>query len=182
MAKVGPVQIVAFAVAASAVACSVDVRGSEVSTREEKRFTVSTTEPVELKLRTFDGTLVVRSWDKNEVLVEIERRAPDQSAAEALVVNQTQDGNKITIEAPTAENRRSVELWRLAVGQFLRDPPTSRRARSEHRRRRDRRVGPSGNDRFELGRRPDRCVAPRWPGEGAHRRWNHSNRSGRREG
>ena len=59
MAKVGLVQIVAFAVAASAVACSVDVRGSEVSTREEKRFTVSTTEPVELKLRTFDGTLVV---------------------------------------------------------------------------------------------------------------------------
>ena len=50
MAKVGPVQIVAFAVAASAVACSVDVRGSEVSTREEKRFTVSATEPVELKL------------------------------------------------------------------------------------------------------------------------------------
>ena len=74
MAKLRPVQIVAFAVAASAVACSVDVRGSEVSTREEKRFTVSATEPVELKLRTFDGTLVVRSWDKNEVLVEIERR------------------------------------------------------------------------------------------------------------
>jgi DUF4097 and DUF4098 domain-containing protein YvlB len=110
MAKVGPVQIVAFAVAASAVACSVDVRGSEVSTHEEKRFTVSTTEPVELKLRTFDGTLVVRSWDKNEVLVEIERRAPDQAAAEALVVNQTQDGNKITIEAPTTENRRSVSF------------------------------------------------------------------------
>ena len=36
--------------------------------------------------------------------------APDQSAAEALVVNQTQDGNKITIEAPTAENRRSVSF------------------------------------------------------------------------
>src|SRR6185436_11237181 len=110
MAKVGPVQIVAFAVAASAVACSVDVRGSEVSTREEKRFTVSATEPVDVKLKTFDGTLTIRSWDKNEVFAEIERRAPDQSAAEALVVNQTQDGNKITIEALSPAERKVVNF------------------------------------------------------------------------
>ena len=181
MAKVRPVQIVAFAVAASAVACSVDVRGSEVSTREEKRFTVSATEPVELKLRTFDGTLVVRSWDKNEVLVEIERRAPDQSAAEALVVNQTQDGNKITIEAPTAENRRSVSFGVSQSVNFSVTLPRRVALEASTGDGGDRRVGSSGNDRFELGRRPDRCVAPRRPGEGAHRRWNHSNRSGRRE-
>jgi hypothetical protein len=105
-----PVQIVALAVATTSVACSVDLRGSEVSTRDEKRFTVSTAEPVDLKLMTFDGTLVVRSWDKNEVFVEIERRAPDQTAAEALVVNQTQDGNKITIEAPSPQERRVVNF------------------------------------------------------------------------
>jgi DUF4097 and DUF4098 domain-containing protein YvlB len=92
------------------VACSVDVRGSEVSTREEKRFTVAAAQRVDLTLRTFDGTLTVRSWDKNEVFVEIERRAPDQSAAEALVVNQTQDGNKITIEAPSPQERRAVNF------------------------------------------------------------------------
>jgi len=84
MAKVSPLQIVAFAVAASAAACSVDVRGSEVSAREEKRFTVSSAEPVELKLKTFDGTLVVRSWDKNEVLVEIERRHVESLARDLL--------------------------------------------------------------------------------------------------
>ena len=106
MAMLRPVQIVTLALTTTSVACSVDLRGSEVSTREEKRFTVSATEPVDLNLRTFDGTLVIRSWDKNEVLVEIERRAPDQSAADALVVNQTQDGNKITLEAPSGENRR----------------------------------------------------------------------------
>ena len=39
------------------VACSIDVRGNEASTREEKRFTVSATEPVDLKIQTFDGAI-----------------------------------------------------------------------------------------------------------------------------
>lgn len=103
------VHVLAFVVTvAGSVACSIDVRGNEASTREEKRFTVSTTEPVDLKIQTFDGAITVRSWDKNEVLVEVERRGPDQSAAEALVVNQTQEGNQIAIEAPNPPNRRSV--------------------------------------------------------------------------
>ena len=103
------VHVLAFVVTvAGSVACSIDVRGNEASTREEKRFTVSTTEPVDLKIQTFDGAITVRSWDKNEVLVEVERRGPDQSAAEALVVNQTQEGNQIAIEAPNPPHRRSV--------------------------------------------------------------------------
>lgn len=110
MAMLRPVQVVALVVAMASVACSVDLRGSAVSTREEKRFTVSTTEPVDLKVKTFDGTLTIRSWDKNEVFAEIERRAPDQSAAEALVVNQTQDGNKITIEALSPAERKVVNF------------------------------------------------------------------------
>ena len=69
MATLRPVHIVALTIAVASSACSVDLRGNEVSTREEKRFTVSTSEQVELKLRTFDGALTVRSWDKNEVFV-----------------------------------------------------------------------------------------------------------------
>jgi DUF4097 and DUF4098 domain-containing protein YvlB len=42
------------------------------------------------------------------VLVEIERRAPDQASAEALVVNQTQEGNRIVVEAPGEGNRNGV--------------------------------------------------------------------------
>jgi len=110
MAMLRPIQIVTLTLATTSVACSVDLRGSEVSTREEKRFTVSATEPVDLNLKTFDGTVTVRSWDKNEVLVEIERRAPDQAATEALVVNQTQDGNKITIEALSPGERRVINF------------------------------------------------------------------------
>jgi hypothetical protein len=99
--------LVNVAVVAASASCSVDVRGNEVSTREEKRFSVSAGQPVELKIQTFDGAIAVRSWDRNEVLVEIERRGPDQATAEALVVNQTQEGNRIVIEAPSARNQRN---------------------------------------------------------------------------
>jgi hypothetical protein len=108
MATLRPVQIVAVLIAAAATGCSIDVQGSQTSTREEKQFTVSATEPVDLRIQTFDGAITVRSWEKNEVLVQIERRGPDQSSAEALVVNQTQEGNRIVIEAPSPGNRRSV--------------------------------------------------------------------------
>jgi DUF4097 and DUF4098 domain-containing protein YvlB len=105
------VHVIAFlAVAAGSAACSIDVQGSQASTREEKRFTVSAAEPVELRLQTFDGAVVVRSWDRNEVLVEIERRAPDQTSADALVVNQMQEGNRIVVEAPGEPNRNTVSF------------------------------------------------------------------------
>ena len=84
--------------ALGSAACSIDVRGEGIVTREEKRFTV--TGAPDLNLRTFDGSIQVKSWDRNEVLVEIERRGPDAQTAEALVVNATQDGNRIVVEAP----------------------------------------------------------------------------------
>jgi hypothetical protein len=48
----------------------------------------------------------MKSWDKDEVLVEIERRGPDQKAAEALVVNMSQEGNRIVVDAPAPSDRR----------------------------------------------------------------------------
>jgi DUF4097 and DUF4098 domain-containing protein YvlB len=105
------VQVVLFlAVAGGSIACSIDVRGNQASAREEKRFTVSATDPVDLTIRTFDGVIVVRSWDRDEVLVEVERRAADQSSAEALVVEQTQEGNRIVVEAPGERNRNTVSF------------------------------------------------------------------------
>ena len=85
-------------------ACSIDVRGEGIVKREEKRFTVSGS--AELSLRTFDGSIQLKSWDKNEVLVEIERRGPDDQSTEALVVTATQDGNRIVVDAPPPRDRR----------------------------------------------------------------------------
>jgi len=87
-----------------AAACSVDVSGEGTVLREEKRFVVNG-QP-DLGLRTFDGSIQLRSWDKNEVLVEIERRGPDQKSTESLVVNTSQDGNRIVVEVPEPRDRR----------------------------------------------------------------------------
>jgi DUF4097 and DUF4098 domain-containing protein YvlB len=78
-------------------ACSIDVRGEEAVVREEKRFTVSG--PVDLTLQTFDGAIEVRSWDRSEVLVEIDRRAADAESARDLEVRATQDAGRIVVEA-----------------------------------------------------------------------------------
>lgn len=96
----------------AASACSVDVRGEGVVKREDKRFVVSGA--AELNLRTFDGSIQLKSWDKNEVLVEIERRGPDEQSTEALVVNATQDGNRIVVEAPPPRDSRDG----IHIGSF----------------------------------------------------------------
>src|SRR5689334_14392398 len=85
-------------------ACTIDVRGDNAVVREEKRFTVSG-EP-DLHLRTFDGSIQLKSWDRNEVLVEIEKRGPDSDAARALVVNASQEGNRVTVDVPNPRGDR----------------------------------------------------------------------------
>ena len=84
-------------------ACSIDVSGQGVVKREEKRFVVNG--QADLTLRTFDGSIQLKSWDKNEVLVEIERRGPDERSTEALVVNATQDGSRILVDVPEPRDR-----------------------------------------------------------------------------
>ena len=53
------------------------------------------------------------------MLVEIERRGPDAQTAEALVVNATQDGNRISSRrlAPRRERQDSHRVLAVAVGE-----------------------------------------------------------------
>ncbi|HVB37102.1 MAG TPA: DUF4097 family beta strand repeat-containing protein [Vicinamibacterales bacterium] len=76
---------------------------SRYVTREEKSFTVSGTP--EVTLNTFDGRIEVRSWDKNEVHVTIERRAASEAEAKGIQVDVRQDGNQVTVEVrkPTGD-------------------------------------------------------------------------------
>src|SRR5262245_49354199 len=101
-------------------ACSIDVSGEGIVKREEKRFVVNG--QADLTLRTFDGSIQLKSWDKNEVLVEIERRGPDERSTEALVVNATQDGNRILVEAPEPRDRRDgihIGSWQSPSVNFI---------------------------------------------------------------
>lgn len=94
--RVFPVLVMAGFALISA-ACVVSVDAGRYSGREEKQWKVSGTPDV--TLITFDGSVEVRSWDKAEVRVEIEKQAPDKAAAEKIHVAAEQSGNSITVEA-----------------------------------------------------------------------------------
>jgi hypothetical protein len=92
--------------------CNIEVHGQDIVVREEKRFPVKGT--VTVVLDTFDGSIDVRSWDRDEVLVQIERHAADAQRAEALEVQATQDGNRIRVEAREPRRERGV----VSIGPF----------------------------------------------------------------
>ena len=100
----------AVVLAMSSAACSIDVRGDNLVLHEEKRFTVAGA--AELDLKTFDGAIEVRSWDREEVLVDIQRRAGSTGEAEALQVNTRQEGSRIIVEAvrPAVEREGIVHI------------------------------------------------------------------------
>jgi hypothetical protein len=82
--------------AASLAGCGrIDTDG--VRDRQEKRFTVKGTPDV--KLATFDGSIVIRGWDRDEVSVEIEKRGRDPQALDDIDIVTEQKGNAVAVEA-----------------------------------------------------------------------------------
>jgi hypothetical protein len=86
-----------FCLSLFATGCSIDVTDDSVESREEKSFTVSG--PVTLAVNTFEGSIEVASWDRNEVRVEILRRASSERQLADLEVVTTQDAGRIVLEA-----------------------------------------------------------------------------------
>jgi DUF4097 and DUF4098 domain-containing protein YvlB len=84
--------------------CVVDVDSQGQIVRDEKRFAVSGVP--DLRLSTFDGSIEIRSWERPDVLVEIEKRGPTREAVDALEIETTQDANRIALEVkqPRREN------------------------------------------------------------------------------
>ena len=82
MSKVWIRSVGLLALAVMAAACDITVGAFEFKVREEKRFTVSG--PARVNLSTFDGSIEVRSWDRPDVLVVIEKMAADKGAAERI--------------------------------------------------------------------------------------------------
>ncbi len=88
----GGMLVTCFAVAG----CTVTLDSQSQIIRDEKRFAIKASPT--LHLTTFDGTIQIQSWDKAEVLVEIEKRGPTREAVEALQVKSSQDGDEIQVE------------------------------------------------------------------------------------
>ena len=94
-----------------AVGC-VNIHGEDlgrVVQRDEKRFSVDGTP--EVVLSTFDGSIEIRSWDRPEVLVVIEKRAPTESDAAAIEVLSSQDGDRVSVEVKREGNRSQGWHW-----------------------------------------------------------------------
>lgn len=64
--------------------------------REEKRFALDG--QADLHLYTFDGSIEVRSWDRAEAVVEIEKRGHDKEAVSKIQVLAERTGDRIQVE------------------------------------------------------------------------------------
>lgn len=84
-------------VALMSAGCVVKVDSSDYKAREERRFHVDGVPDV--RLATFDGTITVRGWDRDEVYVEIEKRGRDRDEVQAIEVTADQSGRQISVEA-----------------------------------------------------------------------------------
>jgi len=76
--------------------------------RDEKRFSIEG--KPDLVLSTFDGSIQIRSWDRPDILVVVEKRAPNESAAGAIHVQSGQDGNRVTVQVKS-EGSRAIGWW-----------------------------------------------------------------------
>lgn len=108
-----PLAAVAAAIVLAGPGC-VDIVGADLGTfveREEKRFTTPGKPDVDLS--TFDGSIEVRSWDRPEVLVVIEKRARDKADADTIEVHTEQNGNRVSIDARVPKGDRH---WNVNIG------------------------------------------------------------------
>ena len=91
-----------------APACVVSVDHEGVIEREEKRFTVAKTP--EVHLYTFDGAIEVRSWDRPEVVVHIEKRGQDKDVVSKIEVLSDQKGDRLEVEARNSNRTTFVGI------------------------------------------------------------------------
>ena len=84
-------------------ACEVNLNTEGLSARELKTFKV-TGQP-EVVLDTFDGAIELHSWDRNEVEVEVEKRAMETALLDEIKIDAQQQGDKIVVKVtgPRAE-------------------------------------------------------------------------------
>lgn len=91
------VPIVCIACVAATACVNISATDSRYIEREEQRFSVTGTP--DLTLDTFDGSIEVRSWDRQEVLVVAEKRGFDRDDVADIQINSRQDGDRIVFEA-----------------------------------------------------------------------------------
>lgn len=90
--------------------CEVNLNSEGLTAREVKTFKL--TGKAELNVDTFDGAIEVHSWDRNEIEVEIEKRAMEQVLLDEIKIDVQQQGDKVTVKVtgPTRMEHRGVTI------------------------------------------------------------------------
>jgi DUF4097 and DUF4098 domain-containing protein YvlB len=109
----------ALAAVVFAAGCVVSVDSQGQIVREEKRFTVSGVP--DLHLTTFDGSIEIQAWDKNDVAIDVEKRGATREAVDALEIKSSQEGNRIELEVkrPRAETFSGFGFHHSASAKLL---------------------------------------------------------------
>jgi hypothetical protein len=103
----------------AATGCVISVDSQSQIQRDERKFEVTGTPQV--RVITFDGAIEIQSWDRRQVLVEIEKRGATREAVEGLQVNAQQDGNSIEVEVkrPRSETLTAFALHHSASAKLI---------------------------------------------------------------
>ncbi len=109
----------ALGLVAASAACTVTVDSHSEIVRQEKRFTVDGR--ADVRVTTFDGSIEIRSWDKPDVLIEVEKRGPSKAALEKLEVVSDQKGRVIELEVkkPREESFRGIGFHRSSYAKLI---------------------------------------------------------------
>lgn len=89
--------------------CEVNLNTEGLSAREVKTFKVAGL--ADVSVDTFDGAIELHSWDRNEIEIEIEKRAMEQVLIDEIKVDAQQNGDKITVKVTGPDRgRRGVTI------------------------------------------------------------------------
>jgi DUF4097 and DUF4098 domain-containing protein YvlB len=90
--------------------CEVNLNSEGIVSREVKTFTVSGLPDV--RVETFDGSIEIHSWDRNEVEIEVEKRAMEQSLVDEMTIVAEQQGNTIVLKVtgPSRYESRGIQI------------------------------------------------------------------------
>ena len=118
--------------------CTVTLDSSRRSARDEKRFTVTGTPTVHLT--TFDGAIEIQSWDKPDVLVEVEKRGATKEAVDGAGSEddrRTATRSRSRSRSPTGDVAERVRLSSFRQREADRVGAAQRRHPGAERRRLD---------------------------------------------
>ena len=104
---------ICVAAALTLAACEVNLNSEGIVSRETKKFKVAGIPDVQLD--TFDGSIEIHSWDRNEVEVEVEKRAMEQSLVDEMQVSAEQQGDKVIVKVSRAQPARDFDGVQIGV-------------------------------------------------------------------